>query len=203
MRDPGTGVIPLSFKVHAGSGTDMVWSLWIDDTASTNMVRWYGSGTSARGRVGSTTIVTAPQTLTGSWDDLLVIINPSAKTAAFFFNGAPIGTLDYSSQGTGNVIGRVRFERPGSSTTAGDYLSFDDLVLGEPAPARSGEQSQPGQRRDQCQHSIHALLDRGSEYRISRCLLRHHQPRHAAWQPVRHQLQSRRSCSEHDLLLAD
>ena len=129
--DPGTGVIPLSFKVHAGSGVDIVWSLWIDDTASTNMVRWYGSGTSARGRVGSTTITTPAQTLTGGWDDLLVRINPSAKTAAFFFNGAPIGTLDYSSQGTSNVIGRVRFERPGSSTTAGDYLSFDDLVLGE------------------------------------------------------------------------
>ena len=106
-----------------------MWSLWFDDPAGINICRWYGSGTTARGRIGGSATVTATQTLTGGLDALLVKINPTAKTAEFFFNGTSIGVLSYSAQGAANTLGRIRFERIDNSGAAGNFLSFDDLVV--------------------------------------------------------------------------
>lgn len=106
-----------------------MWSLWLNDPAGVNICRWYGTGTTARGRIGSSGIVTVEQTLTGGWDNLLVKINPVAKTAQFFFNGVSIGTLSYSAQGAANTLGKLRFERINNNGAAGNFLNFDDLVV--------------------------------------------------------------------------
>jgi hypothetical protein len=106
-----------------------MWSLWFNDSAGVNLCRWYGTGTTARGRIGSTGITTAAQTLTGGWDNLLVKINTTAKTAEYFFNGVSMGVLDYSGQGAANTISTLRFERINNSVAAGNFLSFDNLTV--------------------------------------------------------------------------
>ena len=133
--DPGQGYMWVNVKIHSGSGSATMWNLYIDDLANNNMARWYGSGTTARGRIGGTASVTATQTLTGGWDDLIVKINPYNNTSEFFFNGASIGTLDHGQTGAGDVIGRLRFERAESGSSPTDYLSFDSLIIGTPPTA--------------------------------------------------------------------
>ncbi|MDO8586544.1 MAG: DUF5010 C-terminal domain-containing protein [Armatimonadota bacterium] len=130
--DPGSGYITVTVKVQGGVGTDYMWDLWIDDTANLNLARWYGAGTTARGRIGGTASVTATQTLTGGWDELKVKIDPYANTTEFFFNGGSIGVLDHGQTGAGNIIGRLRFTRGTSTAVNGNYLFFDDLTIGNP-----------------------------------------------------------------------
>ncbi|MDO8586619.1 MAG: hypothetical protein Q7T82_06220, partial [Armatimonadota bacterium] len=137
--DGGTGYINVDIKVQAGVGVDYMWDLWIDDATGLNLARWYGAGTTARGRIGATTSVTATMNLTGGWDDLKVKINPYNNTTEFFFNGSSIGVLDHGQTGAGNYVGKLRFTRGTSTAANGNYLFFDNLVIGDvdttpPAP---------------------------------------------------------------------
>ena len=132
--DPGTGYIIVTCRINGEAGDSTMWNLWIDDSSAKNFARWYGSGTTARGRIGTTGTVTATQTLTGGWDTLKVKINPTANTTQFFFNGNSLGTYDHGQTGVGNVIQRLRFERINNSGASGNYLYFDDLFIGEAAP---------------------------------------------------------------------
>jgi hypothetical protein len=130
--DPGTGYIKVAVKVRSGFGGATMWSLWCDDPSGKNLARWYGGGTTARGRIGDSGIVTDLHTLTGNWDTLIVKIDPTLNTSEFLFNGASIGTLDHSSTGAGDTLGRLRFETVANAGAAGHYLYFDDLRVGEP-----------------------------------------------------------------------
>jgi len=130
--DPGTGCIKVSVKVRSGVGDATMWSLWCDDPSGKNLARWYGGGTTARGRIGDSGIVTALQTLTGGWDYLVVKIDPAANTSEFLLNGTSIGALDHTGTGAGDTLGRLRFESIANSEATGHYLYFDDLRIGEP-----------------------------------------------------------------------
>ena len=128
----GSGFITVTVKINGEVGSSTIWNLWIDDSSSRNLARWYGSGTTARGRIGGTASVTSTQTLTGAWDTLKVKINPAANTTEFFFNGVSLGTLSHASEGSADIVGRIRFERIDSGSATGEYLYFDDLTIGEP-----------------------------------------------------------------------
>ena len=124
------GVACVRLKVKNGVGTHTLWNLCIDDPTGKNLARWYGMGTSARGRIGTGSLVATSKTLTGGWDDLYVKINFTANTSEFFFNGASTGTLSHAETGAGDSIGRLRFERENNSSAAGEYVYLDDLVAG-------------------------------------------------------------------------
>jgi hypothetical protein len=130
--DPGTGTIRAAVKIRRGTGDATMWGLWFDDPDGYNLARWYGTGTTARGRVGGTTEVTEAQTLTGGWDSLVVRIDPIENTSEFIFNGNSIGTLSHAALGGSDVIGWVQFERIGNAQAAGHSVEFDTLLLGEP-----------------------------------------------------------------------
>ena len=139
--DPGTGYIIVTCRINGEVGTQTMWNLWIDDSSAKNFARWYGSGTTARGRIGTTGTVTATKTLTGAWDTLKVKIIPSANTTEFFFNGVSLGVYSHSPTGVGDVIARLRFERIDNSSASGHLLYFDDLNIGEPPV---GDTTPPG-----------------------------------------------------------
>jgi len=125
-----SGVICVRVRVKAGAGSGtFMWNLWINDPNSKNLARWYGSGTSVRGRIGGTGLVTSPQTLTGNWDTLEVRIHTATDQSEFLFNGTPIGALSHTSEGAGDIVGQLMFERMDNSGAAGHYVYFDDLLL--------------------------------------------------------------------------
>jgi len=128
--DFGTGVIAVDVKIKKGVGANTIWGLWIDDAAGANLAHWYGSGMTARGKIGATSSVTNLCSLTGNWDDLFVKIYPAMNRSQFFFNGAMIGTLDHSSTGAGDSVGRLRFESLDYSNAVGQYVWFDNLRVG-------------------------------------------------------------------------
>ena len=128
--DQGWGYIWVRLKINGEVGANTIWSLWINDSSGKNLARWYGSGTTARGRIGNTGNVTATQTLSGAWETIDVKINPSANTSQFFFNGTSIGTLSHASEGAGDAVGQLRFERMDNSSGSGNNLFFDDLRVG-------------------------------------------------------------------------
>lgn len=117
-------------RVKRGYGADTMWSLWIDDSSGRNLARWYGAGTIARGRIGPGGQVTAPQSLTGGWDELYTRIDFIADKTDFYFNGAFIGRLDHSETEAGNQIGRVRLESIDASPAAGHYVYLDEIKVG-------------------------------------------------------------------------
>ena len=133
----GQGVIPVTIKVYAGTGARTIWSLWLDDTNGKNLGRWYGTANTARGRISSTSDVTAEQTLQAGWNTLLIKINTANNTSQFFFNGTDIGTLNHSSQGAGDILGRIRLESIDNVDAVGHYLYFDDL-------STEGDSTPPG-----------------------------------------------------------
>jgi len=127
----GDGTIAaVELKIKRGAGANTFWNVWIDDAAGNNLARWYGSGGSVRGRIGTGGLVTTTQSLTGEWDTLYVKINFSTNVSEFFFNGANIGSLDHSGTGAGDSIGRIRIERINYSSAAGHYVYLDHLVVG-------------------------------------------------------------------------
>lgn len=128
--DQGTGVTGVRVRIKRGSGSTGIWSFWIDDTSSKNLARWFGNGTTARGRIASGSQVTGVQTLTGGWDDLYVRIDFNANTSQFFFNGTSLGTLSHAETGAGDSIGRIRLERTDSSSGSGQYVYLDDISVG-------------------------------------------------------------------------
>ena len=133
------GVIGAKVKIRAGSGGVTLWGLWYDDPSGNNLARWYGTGTTARPRIGGTGLVLNPVTLTGGgvWDTLTVHIDTNTDTDEFFFNGTSLGTLSHSSTGAGSSVGAIKFERIYNSTTS-DWVYFDNLSVGEPEPMPPG-----------------------------------------------------------------
>ncbi len=123
------GVITAHVRVKAGLGSGTLWGFWIDDANGNNLARWYGSGTTARPRIGGTSLVLDSANLTGGWDDLSVRINTSANTSEFFLNGASLGTLNHSSTGAGDSVGRVMLERIYNSAT-NEFIYLDNVVIG-------------------------------------------------------------------------
>ena len=130
IADQGWGYIWVRLKINGEVGANTIWSLWINDSSARNLARWYGSGTTARGRIGNTGSVTATQTLSGAWQNIDVKINPAANTSQFFFNGVSIGTLSHASEGAADTIGQIRFERMDNSSGSGNNLFFDDIRVG-------------------------------------------------------------------------
>ena len=128
---PGSnGLIAAEIKIKKGTGSgDFFWNIAIDDPAGNNLARCYGGSTIARGRVGNS--VTADMLLTGPdiWDDFYVIIDTSANTSEFFFNGVSFGTISHGAT-PANVVGLVRVERLDRSSAAGDDIRFDGLTVG-------------------------------------------------------------------------
>ena len=127
-----SGVIWMRVNIRQGAGADKyIWSLRINDTSGANLARWYGSGSTARPRIGDGTSVLAPQNLTGPgvWDVLEVKINTATDSSEFFFNGTSIGELSHS--GAGNTAGELKFETMGNDNTSGHYVYLDDLTVGE------------------------------------------------------------------------
>ena len=129
--DPGSGYIKVSCKIFGGTGNRTMWNLWINDTSGKNLARWYGTGWSARGRIGITSNVTASMNLTGNWDTIDVKIYPALNTTEFFFNGVSIGTLNHASEGAGDIVGQLRFESMDNWEAVGHCVYFDDLKIGE------------------------------------------------------------------------
>ena len=129
-----SGYITVTVKINGEVGDQTMWNLWIDDAAMNNFARWYGSGTTARGRIGTTGTVTASQNLSGAWEELKVKIHPGNNTTEFFFNGTSLGVYSHSVTGVGDVLGRLRFERINNSTASGHNLYFDDLTIGDVPP---------------------------------------------------------------------
>lgn len=125
------GVIWAEAKIKPGYGGGTLWGLWIDDAAGNNLARWYGSGTTARPRIGGTGLVLDPQTLNAGWNTIGVKINTNTDIDEYYLNGVSLGTLSHSSTGAGNSVGRVKFERSENSPGT-DYIYFDDLVVGPP-----------------------------------------------------------------------
>ena len=78
-----------------------------------------------------------PAVLTGGWDCLDVRINTITNTDEFFFNGVSLGTLDHTSTGAGDSVGRVWFERIYNSS-ASDSVCLDNLSVGAPDVAPPG-----------------------------------------------------------------
>ena len=117
-------------RVKRGSGEQTMWSLYFDDPSGLNIARWYGQGTTARGRIGGGLQVTSPQTLTGAWDDLYVRVDFINNTSSFFFNGTHIGTLNHSEFGAGDVIGRIRIERVNNAEATNHYVYLDNILIG-------------------------------------------------------------------------
>jgi hypothetical protein len=124
------GVVAAGVKLHSAAGTgDIFWSIYLDDSASNNLARWYGSTRIARGRIGGT--ITADMLLSGPdiWDDLYVEIDTAAKTSEFFFNGVSFGTL-YQDATSGSGVSTIRIERIDRPTTSADSVCFDQLFVG-------------------------------------------------------------------------
>ena len=133
-------VVGVWLKAKKGSGAYILWNLRVDDPEGRNLARYYGSGTTARGRIGGGTQATPPQNLTGSWDDLYIKIDFNTNATQFVFNGASIGVLNHSEVGAGDAIGRLQFERENNASAAGGYVHVDDLIVGPAdvvAPAAS------------------------------------------------------------------
>ena len=126
-----SGIIWMRAKIQQGVGDKTLWSLRINDTSGVNLARWYGTGTTARPRMGDSTAVLPGQTLTGGgvWDVIEVKIYAATDISEFLFNGTSIGTLSHA--GAGNTAGELKFEVVGNTDTSGHYVYLDDLVLGE------------------------------------------------------------------------
>jgi hypothetical protein len=114
----------------------VMWDFWINDAAGNNLARWYGSGTSARPRIGGTSLVLDPVTLTGGWDTLQVEIDSNRDYSHFYFNGTLLGGLSHSSTGAGNTVGSIWLGRQ-NTTAPGQYVWFDNIVI--PAPHGLGD----------------------------------------------------------------
>ena len=127
------GVIWLHARVKSGFGGATMWGLWLDDSAGVNLARWYGSATTARGRIGPTSSVTAIYNLTGGWDYIAARVDTVANTTEFFFNGVSVGALNHyiAANYAGDSVGRVRFERIGNADATGHYVFLDSVFVGQ------------------------------------------------------------------------
>jgi len=126
------GIILVSAQVKAGAGSDNMWDFWINDAAGNNLARWYGSGTSARPRIGGTDIVLDPVALTGGWDTLEVQIDTNRDYSYFYFNATLLGGVSHGSTGAGNTVGSVWLGRQPGTTLPGQYVWFDNIVIPVP-----------------------------------------------------------------------
>ena len=127
------GIIWLQAMVRKGIGSENMWGLWMDDINGENLARWYGSGSTARGRIGPTDSVTAIQTLTGGWDSIAAKVDVSANTTEFFFNGVSLGALSHNITGNygGDTVSRVRLECLGNANAVGHSVYLDSVFVGQ------------------------------------------------------------------------
>ncbi len=132
MSYSGSGSrIYIHILAKPGTGTDTMWNIFFDDPSSNNLARWYGSGTTCRGRIGGTSVVTDGRTLNaGQWNDLDLRINTATNISEFYLNGSFMGSLDHTATPS-NTLGQIRFERVNNSLAAGQLLYFDELRVGE------------------------------------------------------------------------
>jgi hypothetical protein len=124
-----SGVVSVTANVKRGSGATSMWNLWIDDPFGKNLARWYGSGVTVRGCIGTGSQTTNSQSLSGNWDNLRVDIYTVTNETKFYFNGSLIGTLNHAETGAGDWVGRLKFERVDQSGAAGEYIYLDDLAV--------------------------------------------------------------------------
>jgi hypothetical protein len=127
----------IKFDIMAGAGTDMLWNFYVDSAGGKNLARWYGTGTTARGRIAGYDVYTEEQTLSGPgvWDTLAIKLSLSENTSEFFFNDVSIGVLDHSVSSAGDYIGKLKWERMDSPDAIGDYVYFDNLKVAVPEPS--------------------------------------------------------------------
>ena len=129
-----SNVIWFHVIANSGVGTDTMWSIWLDDVNGNNLARYYGSGTSCRGRIGgSNTSLTGGLTLTAGPHDLDIRIDTAANTSTFYVDGGLLGTLDHTST-PGNTLGKVRFENLDNSSAIGQSITFDEMRIGQDIP---------------------------------------------------------------------
>src|SRR5687767_3644094 len=70
--DPN-GILWVRIKIQRGVGAaTQLWNVWYDDTSNVNFAHWYGTGFTARGKIGTGADVTPLQNLTGAIDELAV-----------------------------------------------------------------------------------------------------------------------------------
>ena len=123
------GVIAAGVKIRTGGGSgDIYWSIYLDDAASNNLARWYGSTAIARGRVGGSITADMPLSSSGAWDDLYVEINTTSNKSEFFFNGVSYGTIN--GLGAGPAVATVRIQHVDRPTSSADVVAFDQLFIG-------------------------------------------------------------------------
>jgi hypothetical protein len=140
-------VVAAGIKICGGGGSgDIFWSIYLDDSASNNLARWYGSTQIARGRIGGSITVDMPLSGSGIWDDLYLEIDTATGTSEFFFNGASFGKL-YPGSASGSGVSSIRIERIDRPTTSADSVSFDQLFVGsvDLTPPRLAFTSSSGQ----------------------------------------------------------
>jgi len=122
-------VVAADIKICGGGGTgDIFWSIYLDDSASNNLARWYGSTQIARGRIGGSITADMPLSGPGIWDDLYLEIDIATGTSEFFFNGVSFGKL-YQGGTPGSDVSSIRIERIDRPTTSADSVSFDQLFV--------------------------------------------------------------------------
>ncbi len=122
----GAESFEMSVKMKRGVGTANIWQLFAYDSQGVELVRWYGSGTSARPRIGGSILPSIVLT-DDNWHTLKINYTFATNTAEFFFDGVSKGTITGL---TGNdILGRVEFMVYDQPALTDNYALFDDLQV--------------------------------------------------------------------------
>ncbi|MGQ9455320.1 MAG: OB-fold nucleic acid binding domain-containing protein [Armatimonadota bacterium] len=122
----GADSFEMTVKIKRGVGTANIWQLFAYDPVGAELVRWYGSGTSARPRIGGQVLPSIVLT-DDEWHTLGIKYTFATNTAEFFFDGESKGTITGL---TGNdILGSVQFFRYDQPTLTDNYVLFDDLKV--------------------------------------------------------------------------
>lgn len=133
---PVAGTVLCTVYAFPGvSGGSNIWGAWYNDSLGRNYGRWYGSGNTARPRIAGTGLVLSTVTLVpGQWNKLEIVVNESTGFSSFYHNGAYLGQLQYSGQGSSGGVAQVQIENFGRSDAPNDYIYLDDMsVVPEPS----------------------------------------------------------------------
>jgi|GEM_PF-3239233 len=122
----GAESFEMTIKMKRGIGTTNIWQLFAYDSAGVELVRWYGSGTTAKPRIGGS-VLPAITLTDDNWHTLGIKYTFATNTAEFFFDGVSKGTIVGL---TGNdVLGRVEFALYDQPALTDNYALFDDLQV--------------------------------------------------------------------------
>lgn len=122
-------------RVQAGTGDVNMWSLYFDGELGANFGRWMGSGTTVRGRIDGTDLVTDVVNLSGpgTWDELEIIIDTVANTTRFLVNGVDKGQFFHDPpdnlEDPGDSVEQIRIERLHNAEAQGHTVMLDDVSL--------------------------------------------------------------------------